>query len=91
VPGKAVSYSAAYKAFKTMLSSAGLKSDLYALHSPRIGGASDAFQNGIPSHVIDTQGRWKSSATKFAYLRFNEKQFVKNIQKSSSYSKKLKK
>jgi len=85
VPGKPISYSAAYKAFKTMLNFAGLKSENYALHSPRIGGASDAFQNGIPAHIIDAQGRWKSSATKFSYLRFNEKQFVQQIKKSSSY------
>ena len=86
MPGKSVSYSAAYKAFKNMLSSAGLKIENYGLHSPRIGGASDAFRNGVPPHIIDAQGRWKSSTTKFAYLRFDEKQFVGEIKKSSSYS-----
>jgi len=68
-----------------MLSFAGLNCKNYGLHSPRIGGASDAFKNGVPHHVIDAQGRWKSSATKFAYLRFNEKSFVKDIKMSSSY------
>jgi hypothetical protein len=66
-----------------MIMFAGLKPENYALHSPRIGGASDAFRNGIPAHIIDAQGRWKSAATKFAYLRFNEKHFVRKIKKSS--------
>ena len=68
-----------------MLNFAGLDSKKYGLHSPRIGGASDAFRNGIPHHIIDAQGRWKSTTTKFAYLRFNEKNFVNEIRKSSSY------
>ncbi len=47
------------------------------LHSPRTGGASDAFRNKIPGHLIDRQGRWKSSSTKYCYLRFEERKFVK--------------
>jgi hypothetical protein len=68
-----------------MLSFADLNPDLYGLHSPRIGGATDAFKNRVPKHIIDRQGRWKSAATKFSYLRFEEENFVKDIKKSSSY------
>ncbi len=57
MPGKSVSYSAASKVFKTMLIFANLDPTLYGLHSPRIGGATDAFRNGIPDYVIDEQGR----------------------------------
>jgi hypothetical protein len=85
VPGKSVSYSAAFKAFKTLLFFANLDPQLYGLHSPRIGGATDAFRNGTPHYVIDEQGRWKTTGTKFKYLRFAEKEFVKKIKKASSY------
>jgi hypothetical protein len=64
---------------------AGLNPNIYGLHSPRIGDATDAFKNGVPKHIIDRQGRWKSAATKFSYLRFEEENFVKNIKMSSSY------
>jgi hypothetical protein len=86
VPGKSVSYSAALKSFKNMLSFANLDPSLYALHSPRIGGASDAFRNGIPGYIIDSQGRWKCTSTKFHYLRIDEQDLVKKIKKSSSYN-----
>ena len=76
--GKSVSYSAALKAFKTMVSFAELNLELYGLHLPRIGGATDAFRNIVSSHTIDRQGRWKSSATKFSYLRFEEENFVRD-------------
>jgi hypothetical protein len=85
VSGKSVSYPAALKAFKTLLQFSDLDPSLYGLHSPRIGGASDAFHNGIPGHVIDSQGRWKSAATKFRYLRFEEREFVRQIERTSSY------
>jgi len=52
-----------------MLRNCGLDPSKFALHSPRIGGASEAFATGVPDHLIDTQGRWKSPASKFTYLR----------------------
>ena len=69
-----------------MLIFANLDPTLYGFHSPRIGGATDAFRNGIPDYVLDEQGRWKSTGTKFKYLRFDEKEFVAKIKKASSYS-----
>jgi len=55
-----------------MLVFANLDVKKFGLHSPRIGGATDAFNNGVPNFVIDKQGRWKSSDTKYAYLRHCE-------------------
>lgn len=85
VPKKSVSYSAAYKAFKTMLKFAGLPVGKFSLHSPRAGGTTDAFANGLPAHVIDKQGRWKSTNTKFRYLRQKEREVVAHLKNASSY------
>ena len=68
-----------------MLMFANLDVKKFGLHSPRIGGATDAFNNGVPNFVIDKQGRWKSSDTKYAYLRQNESELVRQIAKASSY------
>ena len=81
-----MSYPAAVKAFNVMLTFAGLDCRKFGLHSPRIGGATDAFANNVPSYVIDKQGRWKSSDTKYIYLRQKEADIVKQIRKASSYS-----
>ena len=85
VPGKSVSYSAAMKAFKTMLVFAGLDPKRFGLHSPRIGGATDAFRNNVPSTVIDKIGRWKSSDSKYAYLRYSNGHLLRSMQTASSY------
>ena len=85
MPGRSVSYPAAYKAFKTMLIFAGLDPKKFALHSPRIGGATDAFKNNVPFYAIDKQGRWKSTDTKYLYLRQKEDEFVRHIKNASSY------
>lgn len=68
-----------------MLKSAGFSPENFGLHSPRVGGATDAFANGVPGHVIDKQGRWKSAGTKFHYLRPKEIDFVASIKGASSY------
>jgi hypothetical protein len=81
VEGKALSYNVALKNFKIMLQHAHLDPKLYGLHSPRIGAATDAFFKNIPYHVIDQQGRWKSSNTKFNYLRLNENHLLHHITK----------
>jgi len=56
-----------------------MKPELYGLHSPRIGATTDAFYNGMPHHIIDKQARWKNSATKFTYLRLQEKKFARAL------------
>jgi len=68
-----------------MLKFAGLNPALYGLHSPRIGGATDAFYNHIPYHIIDQQGRWKDPKTKHSYLRLDEKRFTATIVNASRY------
>ena len=86
MPNKAVSYPAAYKAFKKLLTFANLDASKFSLHSPRAGGATDAFHNNVPNFIIDRQGRWKSSDTKYLYLRHKETELVTEIRKASSYS-----
>ena len=66
-----LSYSAAYNAFKKLVTKFGLDPKKFALHSPRVGGTSTLFQNKIPKRVIDRQGRWKSRNTKYRYARDN--------------------
>jgi hypothetical protein len=81
VEGKALSYNVALKNFKIMLQHAHLDPKLYGLHSPRIGAATDAFFKNVPYHVIDQQGRWKSTNSKFNYLRLNESHLLHHISK----------
>jgi len=69
-----------------MLLFAGLDAKKFSLHSPRIGGATDAFNNNIPHCVIDKQGRWKSSDIKYLYLRQKEDALVEQIRHASDYS-----
>ena len=68
-----------------MLQFAGLDPKRFSLHSPRIGGATDAFKNGVPSFVIDRQGRWKSSDTKYLYLRMKDDDLISNLKTASTY------
>ena len=53
-----LSYGAAYSAFKDLLEWGGLDLAAFALHSPRAGGTTDAFQAGVPDYIIDIKGRW---------------------------------
>jgi len=85
LPKKSLSYPAAYKSFKTLLTDAGLVANDFGLHSPRSGGATDAFYNNIPLYLIDLQGRWKSSSSKYGYLRLDETRLAQSIKHSSRY------
>ena len=62
-----------------MLTFAGLDCKKFGLHSPCIGGATDALVNKVPNYVIDKQGRWKSSNIKYIYLLQKESDLVKHI------------
>jgi hypothetical protein len=73
-------YNTAYSCFKKLLKNAGLNEKLYALHSPRVGATTEAFQNKVPGHVIDLRGRWKSEQTKKRYCRPPEKSWLKYFQ-----------
>jgi hypothetical protein len=78
-PGKPLSYSAAFKAFKTLIKKHGLNPDNFGLHSMRAGGATDAFRENVPLHVIDKQGRWRSKYTKYRYFRSSNAEHVSQI------------
>ena len=54
--------------FRSALTQADIDSSLYSGHSFRIGAASTAAANGIEDSLIQTLGRWKSSAY-LAYIK----------------------
>ena len=54
--------------FRSALTQAGIDSSLYSGHSFRIGAASTAAANGVVDSLIQTLGRWKSSAY-LAYIK----------------------
>jgi len=68
-----------------MLKTAGLDPVKFGLHSPRIGGATDAFCNNVPDYIIDIQGRWKCPTTKYRYLRVDENRVLEQLKNSSVY------
>jgi hypothetical protein len=76
INNRQLSYSAAYTGLKNLLKFAGLDSEKFALHSARIGAASDAFEANVPFYVIDAKGRWKSHSSKFSYLRVKDRKVV---------------
>lgn len=59
-----------------MLHTAGIDPIKFGLHSPRIGGTTDAFFRNVPGYLIDMKGRWKNPLTKYRYLRSDEDRFV---------------
>ncbi len=83
--GKSLSYSAALKAFKSLLKNNGFNEKLFGLHSPRIGGASDCFLSHVPLEIIDAKGRWASKNSKYSYLRVPEKKLVEASVKAVTY------
>jgi hypothetical protein len=85
VPNVPISYSAAYDDFKKMLLWAGLNPALYGLHSPRAGGATEAFLLGIEPHIIDLKGRWKSPFTKYNYVRLTDAMIVERSRRAIPY------
>jgi hypothetical protein len=80
-----LSYPAALRAFKNLVQKFGLDPDKFALHSMRVGGATDAFHAAVPPHVIDKQGRWKSQYTKYRYFRSTDAEHVDSIKCINRY------
>ena len=79
---KKLSYSAAYSGFKSLLKRFGMGGLPFSLHSPRIGGTTDAFQSGTPGYVIDKRGRWKNPNSKFVYAKDSDEHLANIV---SSY------
>ena len=71
-----MSYGAAYASFKKLLKLVNIDESQYGLHSARRGATSDAFRKNIPDFVIDLKGRWKSSSTKYRYLKLRSDEIV---------------
>ena len=85
VKHRMLSYSAAYTSFKNLLKKFGLCTKRYSLHSMRMGGATDAFRNGISGDVIDRQGRWKCPNSKYRYVKKTENQHSNELKFASMY------
>jgi hypothetical protein len=64
-----------------MLRWAGLNRTLYGLHSPRSGGATEAFLLGIEPHITDLKRRWKSPFTQFRYVKLTDELIVERSKK----------
>jgi hypothetical protein len=79
VTNEKLKYPTALKCFKTLLKNCGLNEKLFGLHSPRVGGTTDSFRAGIPLHIIDIRGRWKSGHTKKRYCRPPEHRWISAI------------
>ena len=79
--GKPVSYSVAYKGFKSLLIKFNMSPSNLSLHSFRIGATTDAFEAGMPDHIIDRRGRWKNPKTKYSYVKNPDEDIVKSLQK----------
>jgi hypothetical protein len=77
-------YNTALACFKGMLKEAGLCAAEYGLHSPRVGAATEAYQNRVPGHIIDIRGRWKSASSKKRYCRPSEKSWLPIVSKKLS-------
>jgi len=55
------------------------------MHSPRSGGTTDAFNAGVPPHIIDIKGRWRCESSKFAYAKPSDSRIVKESRIGALY------
>ena len=76
---KMLTYTAAYRPFKKLLSECGIDSKKLSLHSMRIGGTTEDFARNVPDFIIDQRGRWKDSKTKKTYCKNKTKHLVDTI------------
>ncbi len=60
--GYPITYKAFLRKIKQLAAASGLNPDEYATHSFRIGGATFAYQAGVPLQLIQLQGDWQSLA-----------------------------
>ena len=73
--GQALTRTGLVSALRKALAKAGLKPEMYAGHSFRIGAATTAAVCGVPVDTIKTLGRWKSQAYQL-YVRLPQRQLA---------------
>lgn len=59
----------AVHALRQLMAMAGLPPEEFALHSSRIGGATQFSATGVPPEVLKKEGRWRSEACKSMCMR----------------------
>ena len=69
--GTSLSYTRAREVVLAKFRAIGVDTSRIGLHSLKIGGASAAFDSGVPDHVIKNHGRWKSDSAKELCCREN--------------------
>ena len=67
--GTSLSHTRAREIVLAKFRAIGVDTSRIVLHSLRIGGASAAFDSGVPDHVIKNHGRWKSDCAKELHCR----------------------
>ena len=72
-----------YSSFKVLLKKFRIPNNHFSLHSPRIGGTTDAFDAQVPGHIIDRRGRWKDPKTKYIYAQNSEQDLQEFILKTA--------
>ncbi len=65
---KPISYTRTRELVKSALREAGLDPTHFGLHSMRRGGATTAAKKGVPIHLIQQHGRWKSLSSLQLYI-----------------------
>jgi hypothetical protein len=80
-----ISYAVFHAIFRSLVNLTGRNSSVYSSHSFRRGGASFALQLGVPQHVIQSQGLWKSDA----YLGYLDVSLDLRLQLARSVSSSL--
>ena len=66
---KPISYTRAREILLNALSSIGLNSKLFGLHSLRSGGATSAASRGVSDRLLKIHGRWKSDFSRDNYIK----------------------
>ncbi|XP_056016259.1 uncharacterized protein LOC125658242 [Ostrea edulis] len=66
---KPISYTRAREILLSALSSIGLNSKLFGLHSLRSGGATSAASSGVSDRLLKIHGRWKSDFSRDNYIK----------------------
>ena len=80
-----LTYTAFVKQFRIWLSELGLSPNMFSCHSFRRGGATWAFQSGVPDIIIKAQGDWSSDC----YMRYSNFSIADRLVASVKMSKSI--